>query len=86
MAEKTAKRDELLASVRQSEKRIPKVKDLNAEYAALMAAKKQAFAEYRQARDEVKEYLIVQENISSLYDAEQKEKDADRRRQQEQER
>ena len=144
VAEKTAKRDELLASVRESEKRIteiatlrkhifnysntratyeayrkagysrkffeahreeitihkaakkafddlgvkriPKVKDLNTEYAALMAAKKQVFAEYRQARDEVKEYLIVQENIASLYDAEQKEKDAGRRRQQEQER
>ena len=67
-------------------KRIPRVKDLNEEYARLMAEKKQTFAEYRKARDEVKEYLVVQENIASLYDAERKEKDADRRRQQEQER
>jgi len=42
-------------------KRIPKVKDLNAEYARLMAEKKQTFAEYRKARDEVKEYLVVRE-------------------------
>ena len=66
-------------------KRIPKVKDLNAEYARLMAEKKQTFAEYRKARDEVKEYLIVGENIASLYEAERKENEADRKRQQEQE-
>ena len=67
-------------------KRIPRVKDLNAEYARLMAEKKQTFAEYRKARDEVKEYLIVRENIASLYEAERKENEADRKRQQEQER
>ena len=67
-------------------KRIPRVKDLNEEYARLMAEKKQTFAEYRKARDEVKEYLIVQENIASLYEAERRENDADRKRQQEQER
>ena len=67
-------------------KRIPRVKDLNAEYARLMAEKKQTFAEYRKAGDEVKEYLIVQENIASLYEAERKENEADRKRQQEQER
>ena len=67
-------------------KRIPKVKDLNAEYARLMAEKKQTFAEYRKARDDVKEYLIVRENIASLYEAERKENEADRKRQQEQER
>ena len=67
-------------------KRIPRVKDLNAEYARLMAEKKQTFAEYRKTRDEVKEYLIVRENIASLYEAERKENEADRKRQQEQER
>ena len=67
-------------------KRILNVKQLNAEYARLMAEKKQSRAEYRKARDEVKEYLIVQENIASLYEAERKENEADRKRQQEQER
>ena len=62
------------------------MKDLNAEYARLMAEKKQTFAEYRKVRDDVKEYLIVQENIASLYDAEKKENEADRKRQQGQER
>lgn len=35
------------------------MKDLNVEYASLMAEKKQTFAEYRKARDEAKAYLIV---------------------------
>ena len=35
------------------------MKDLNVEYASLMAEKKQTFAKYRKARDEVKEYLVV---------------------------
>jgi len=67
-------------------KRIPRVKDLNAEYARLMTEKKQTFTEYRKARDDVKEYLIVRENITSLYEAERKENEADRKQQQEQER
>ena len=36
-------------------KKIPKVKDLNSEYAELMASKKQAYAEYRKVRDEAQE-------------------------------
>ena len=66
--------------------RIPRVKELNVEYARLMAEKKQAFCNYRKVRDEVKEFLIVQENIASLYDAGRRESEADRRRKYEQER
>ena len=46
--------------------RISKVKELNAEYAMLMAEKNQTSTEYWKARDEVKEYLITQENIASM--------------------
>ena len=42
------------------------MKELNAEYARLMAEKKQSRAEYRKARDEVKEYIIIKENIASM--------------------
>ena len=42
------------------------MKELNAEYARLMAEKKQSRAEYRKARDEVKEYLIIQKKIASI--------------------
>lgn len=53
--------------------RIPKVKELNAEYAELMTGKKQAYAEYRKLRDEAQELIIAERNLSGLYDAEAKE-------------
>lgn len=56
-------------------KQIPKVKTLSAEYADVLAAKKQAYAEYRQAKSEAQEMLIAQRNITSLYGAEQKEEE-----------
>lgn len=56
-------------------KQIPKVKTLGAEYADVLAAKKQAYAEYRQAKSEAQEMLIAQRNITSLYEAEQKEEE-----------
>lgn len=51
-------------------KRIPKVKDLSAEYEAVLAKKREAARQFRSAREEMKEYLIIQSNISSLYEAE----------------
>ena len=49
-------------------KKLPKVKELNAEYAELFAGKKAAYAEYRKLRDEAQELLIAQSNIGSIYD------------------
>jgi predicted restriction endonuclease len=49
-------------------KKIPKVKDLNEEYARLLSDKKTAYAEYRKLRDEAQELLIAQSNIGSIYD------------------
>ncbi len=46
---------------------LPKVKDLNAEYAQLLTEKKQNYAEYRQIRDEAQEFLITQRNVTSFY-------------------
>lgn len=60
-------------------KKLPKVKELGAEYAEVLAAKKQAFTEYRQMKNEVQELLIAQRNIASLYDAECTEEKKDRR-------
>lgn len=39
-------------------KKLPSVKSLNAEYAALMAEKRKAYAEYRRVRDEMRELQI----------------------------
>ena len=58
-------------------KKIPKVKDLSAEYAEILTSKKAAYAEYRKVRDETQELLIAERNIASLYEAESKEEQKD---------
>ena len=61
-------------------KKIPRVKDLSIEYAEVLAAKKQTYAEYRLAKSDAQELLIAQQNIASLYDAERKEEEQKRRK------
>ncbi|MCF2670706.1 relaxase/mobilization nuclease domain-containing protein [Butyricicoccus pullicaecorum] len=61
-------------------RRLPRVKDLSIEYAEVLAAKKQAYAEYRLAKSEAQELLIAQQNIASLFDAERKEEEQKRRK------
>lgn len=61
-------------------KKLPRVKDLNIEYAEVLAAKKQTYAEYRLAKNDAQELLIAQQNIASLYDAERKEEEQKRRK------
>ena len=64
-------------------KKIPKVKDLNAEYAELLASKKQAYAEYRKVRDEAQELAIAERNIATLYENERQEEQRIRKNSQE---
>ena len=54
-------------------KKIPGIKKLNEEYAELLTAKKQAYAEYRLVREEAQELAIAERNILELYEAEKKE-------------
>lgn len=61
-------------------KRLPKIKDLSVEYAEVLAAKKKTYAEYRMAKNDAQELLIAQQNIASLYDAERKEEEQKRRK------
>lgn len=49
-------------------------------YAEVLAAKKQTYAEYRQVKNDAQELLIAQQNIASLYDAERKEEEQKRRK------
>lgn len=53
-------------------RRIPKVKELSAEYADILSGKKAAYAEYRKLRDEAQELLVAKRNIETLYESEQK--------------
>ena len=54
---------------------------MQAEYAALLAEKKVAYADYRKTREEMKELLTVRANVQKLmgYEAQEQEKEADRR-------
>lgn len=47
-------------------KKLPSVKSLQAEYAALLSEKKAAYAEYRQARDEMKKLLTYRANAEKI--------------------
>jgi hypothetical protein len=47
-------------------KKLPTFKSLQAEYAELLAEKKDAYTDYRKARDEMKELLVVKSNIDRL--------------------
>ena len=46
--------------------KIPTKKSLDTEYAQLLADKKKAYAEYRQAREEMKELSIIKHNVDRL--------------------
>ena len=59
--------------------RLPKVKDLNAEFSALVAEKRTAYAEYRALRDEHRELLIHRHNVETFL-GEEKSSDARRDR------
>lgn len=61
-------------------KKLPRVKYLSIEYAEVLAAKKKTYAEYRQVKNDTQEFLIAQQNIASLYDAERKEEEQKRRK------
>ena len=58
--------------------KLPTVKSLQAEYASLLAEKKAAYADYRAARDSMKELLTVKANVDKImgYDLHEEEKDA----------
>ena len=47
-------------------KKLPTVKELQTEYASLLAEKKSAYADYRKARDRMKELLTVKANVDRL--------------------
>ncbi len=54
-------------------KKLPTVKSLQTEYAALLAKKKAAYADYRKARDEMKELLTVKANVDHLLGTDRRE-------------
>ena len=66
--------------------KIPKVKDLNEEFARLLSEKKAAYSEYKKIKKEMRDYQIAKQNVESFYAAQQSwdiEEDMRKKRQQE---
>lgn len=49
--------------------KIPKVKELNEEYAVVLEEKRKAYQEYRQAKKNMQDYLIAKKNIDIIFDS-----------------
>ena len=48
------------------EKKIPKIKDLNVEYAEILKHKKELYSEYRQSKKEMQDFVTAKHNIDSF--------------------
>ena len=55
-------------------KKLPKVKDLQAEYAKLLEEKKKTYAEYRRSREEMRELLTANANVARLLKMDEEQK------------
>lgn len=65
--------------------KIPKVKDLNEEFARLLSEKKAAYSEYKKMKKEMRDYQIAKQNVESFYEAQKtwdQEEDLKKKRQQ----
>ena len=61
-------------------KKLPSLKSLQIEYETVLADKKTAYAEYRKAREEMRELLTVKANVDRLLNQENDRNITDRRR------
>ena len=64
-------------------KKLPTIKALNTEYAALMAEKKAAYSEYRKAREDMKELLTAKANIDRILELDKEQEETNERREKE---
>ena len=64
-------------------KKLPTIKALNTEYAELLAEKKAAYADYRKAREEMKELLTAKANIDRILEVDKEQEEANERREKE---
>lgn len=60
-------------------KKLPKVKELQAEYAQLLEEKKKTYAEYRRSREEMKDLLAAKANVDRLMKMESEQQDKSQR-------
>ena len=67
----------------QIEGSIPKMKQLNEEYDQVFCKKKQTYSEYRQARQEMKDYQTAKYNVDQFLRKEEEERQAEKNKEQE---
>lgn len=67
------------------EKKIPKIKDLNVEYAEILKHKKELYSEYRQSKKEMQDFVTAKHNIDSFLRIQEAEISAEKSRLQEKE-
>ncbi len=63
--------------------RIPKVRELNEEYAQVLTEKKKTYAEYRQAKQDMKELQTAKYNIDRFYQNEEQVKETEKQKMEE---
>lgn len=59
---------------------IPIIKDLNEEYAEVLKRKKEAYAEYRQAKDEMREYQTAKYNVDQFLKIDEEQKSQEKKK------
>lgn len=64
-------------------KKIPKVAELNAEYAELISKKKLDYAEYRKVRDDMREYLVAKQTVETILGIDRKAEEEKRKQEKE---
>lgn len=65
---------------------IPRIRDLNTEYAEVLVRKKKNYMEYRNAKSQIQEYLMAQKIVEIMMGEELQSEDEQQKRKQEQER
>lgn len=64
--------------------KIPKIKELNAEYEQILSIKKKTYSEYRQSKEEMKKYQTAKYNIEKFMKKEDQEKQTEKQKTEEQ--
>ena len=62
------------------DKKIPKIKELNVEYAKLLSHKKELYSEYRQSKKEMQDFVTAKHNIDAFLRAQEHEQEQKKQR------
>lgn len=62
--------------------KLPKIKELNAEYAQVLAVKKKAYSEYHQAKKDMQDYVTAKHNIDMILGESQREEQEQKKQKQ----